>query len=218
MEAFLSSRKRRISEPEEAKEHGIGTSLDVDEDDTDIKLAILSSLYPDIDDSTLLETLISSDGSVERASEPLSTLTRTEEARQKTRSPTKGIGYQSSLTSYGLTQSAHSPRKKSKVTRKGQTLHLYSPEDVQAHTPCSIIHNFLPPDEANDLLRELLEEAPSFEKQTFKVFDNVVQSPHSACFYVESLEERRKQQTEYLYNGSYLTVHDLVGCSKNRTH
>ncbi|KAK4695442.1 hypothetical protein P7C71_g2304, partial [Lecanoromycetidae sp. Uapishka_2] len=59
-------------------------------------------------------------------------------------------------------------------------------------------------EQADDLLRELLDEASTFERQTFKLFDNVVQSPHSACFYVDSLEERERQKT-YLYNGSYLT-------------
>ena len=41
---------------------------------------------------------------------------------------------------------------------------------------------------------------------TFKLFDNVVQSPHTACFYVESLEELNRQKTEYIYNGGLLTV------------
>ena len=31
-----------------------------------------------------------------------------------------------------------------------------------------------------------------------------MQSPHSACFYVASVEEQHKQKTQYLYNGSYL--------------
>lgn len=70
------------------------------------------------------------------------------------------------------------------------------------------MHDFLPAQEAEGLLRELLLEAETFEKATFKLFDNVVQSPHSACFYVDSLEEQRRQRTEYVYNGSYLTVGD----------
>ena len=57
------------------------------------------------------------------------------------------------------------------------------------------------------MLEELLEEAKTFERQTFKLFDNVVQSPHTACFYVASLEEAKRQRTEYVYNGSYLTVY-----------
>ena len=90
------------------------------------------------------------------------------------------------------------------LTRKGATLHLYTAEDVAVHTPCSIIHNFLPASEANELLLELLEEAETFGRQSIKVFDNIVQSPHSACFYVDTLEEEQTQRKEYLYNGQYL--------------
>ncbi|MCJ1275306.1 hypothetical protein MMC21_003107 [Puttea exsequens] len=117
------------------------------------------------------------------------------------------IGHQTSLAAFRKQETSEgvSPAAKRRtLMRKGQTLHLYTPEDIANHTPCSIVHNFLPPQQADDLLKELLEEAPTFERQTFKLFDNVVQSPHSACFYVESLEERERQKTEYTYNGSYL--------------
>jgi hypothetical protein len=99
------------------------------------------------------------------------------------------------------------PAKRAKLlSKKGKTLHLYDPADVAAHTPCTIIHNFLPPEVANALLVELLKEAPTFERATFKLFDNVVQSPHTACFYVESYEEMQRQKSDYLYNGALLTV------------
>ena len=64
----------------------------------------------------------------------------------------------------------------------------------------------MPADEANALLEELLEEAKSFEKVTFKLFDNVVSSPHTMGFYVESYDEIRDQKTAYLYNGARLKV------------
>jgi hypothetical protein len=57
---------------------------------------------------------------------------------------------------------------------------------------------------ANDLLKELLPEAATFSKATFKLFDNVVQSPHTASFYVEDTALRDAQQSSYLYNGSIL--------------
>ncbi|KAL8780408.1 MAG: hypothetical protein Q9213_006493 [Squamulea squamosa] len=176
-----------------------------DEDSTDLKLATLASLFPDIDQVSLLDLLINCEGSVQRACDVLFSPSGLS-PRKKTGN---GIGYQTSLASFKPVQDGSSetsvslPRKL--MTRKGQTLHLYAPEDIEMHTPCSIIHNFLQAHVAEDLLRELLEEAPSFERQTFKMFDNVVQSPHSACFYVESLAERKRQQTEYLYNGSFLT-------------
>ena len=199
----MSRKKRKqVSGAREDKEQAIDI-LQGGDDDTDVKLATLASLYDSVDQAVLLDALVNANGSTEDASKALQAYT--EEPRRKLSSPPrKVIGYQSSLSAFRIAGKNGNPVKR--LTKKGQTLHLYTPEDVAAHTPCSIIHNFLPPEEANDLLRELLAEAPTFERQTFKVFDNVVQSPHSACFYVHSLEEKRQQQTEYLYNGSYLTV------------
>jgi hypothetical protein len=118
------------------------------------------------------------------------------------------VGYQSSLSSFvGQNDDSQAAAKRTKLlSKKGKTLHLYDPADVAAHTPCSIIHNFLPPEEANTLLRELLKEAETYGKITFKLFDNVVQSPHTACFYVESYGEMESQKTEYVYNGALLDV------------
>ena len=175
-----------------------------EEESTEIKLATLASLYPDQSQEVLLESLIAGNGSINIACEAL-------RSSAKGRLPKKPstIGTQMSLAPFRKPSDSEEgvTRKKGKiVTRKGQTLHLYSPGDIAEHTPCSIIHNFLPQEEADELLRELLQEASTFERQVFKLFDNVVQSPHSACFYVDSLEEQKRQKTEYLYNGSFLTV------------
>ena len=80
------------------------------------------------------------------------------------------IGYQSSLTAFNITSNGSSTAKRV-LTKKGKTLRLYSPEDVAAHTPCSIIHNFLPTDEANALLKELLDQTHTFSRDKFKLFD-----------------------------------------------
>lgn len=182
-------------------------AMDDLEDSTDLKLATLVSLFPDVDQATLLDLLISADGSVEVVKTSLYTSTAEEPKSQKRSAAS--IGYQTSLSAFRRgpdSNSGSSSTKRQALTRKGQTLHLYNPEDVATHTPCSIVHGFLPSQQADDLLRELLQEAPTFERQTFKLFDNVVQSPHSACFYVDSLKERELQKTEYLYNGQYLSV------------
>jgi hypothetical protein len=177
-----------------------------DDDSTDFKLAMLASLHPGLEQQTLLEVLLEHEGSVEEAS--ISLIAPTSVSPKK---PLATTGYQSSLVGFA-TQSEASKRPRL-LSKKGKTLHLYSPEDVAAHTPCSIIHNFLPAGGANDLLVELLEEATTFETITFKLFDNVVQSPHTSCFYVDSLDEVRKQRTEYIYNGGQLTVsRDLCFC------
>ena len=208
MEAFISQKRPRASPPAPdvfkhlpAKDQDLG-----EEDDTDFKLVTLASLYPDIDQATLLELLISAEGSVDTVTKNISASNRDTSPRKRAQG---GVGHQSSLSIFRnpKSETPDSPSAKRRaLTRKGQTLHLYTPEDIAAHTPCSIIHNFLPPQQAEDLLKELLDEASTFGRQTFKLFDNVVQSPHSACFYVDSLEEEKTQRTEYTYNGSFLDV------------
>jgi hypothetical protein len=195
MESFLLRKKRKLS-PEP------NVLLEDDDEPTDIKLAILSSLYPKIEQDALLDILLAHDGSVSEASASL-------KGPNPVRKSSGVIGSQMSMRSFAIssgTEDGLSPTKKRLMSKKGSTLHLYDPEDVAEHTPCTIIHNFLPPDEANDLLREMLEESKSFEKITFKLFDNVVASPHTSGFYVESYNDIRDQKTDYLYNGAKLTV------------
>lgn len=213
MKAFISQKRPRASPPpRDASEHFPAKDQDSgDEDDTDLKLVTLASLYPDIDQATLFELLISADGSVDTVKKNISTSYKDISPRKR---PSGGIGHQSSLSRFRTLKSEtpESPSAKRRaLTRKGQTLHLYTSDDIAAHTPCSIIHNFLPPQQADDLLKELLEEAETFGRQTFKLFDNVVQSPHSACFYVDSSEEATTQKTEYVYNGSFLDVRKSPG-------
>ncbi|KAI9833791.1 MAG: hypothetical protein M1819_003525 [Sarea resinae] len=213
MDAFIQRKRRRspscLEKPQWTKKNTpIGS---VDEESTDFKLGILASLHPRSPQSLLLDVLLAFDGAVEAASEALSSRHDGPSSRPPRKKAALGsLSYQSSLTRFALSSRdkaasyAHGTPSPKPLTKKGKTLHLYSPADVAAHTPCSIIHNFLPADTADDLLREMLAEAPTFGKMRFKLFDNVVESPHSSCFYVDSKDEQRKQTTEYLYNGSYL--------------
>jgi hypothetical protein len=180
----------------------------IEDESTEFKLATLVSLYPLLDQEVIIDALLAADGSIEVASTKLGIFHDTTPL-VKRRLTNAVADRQTSLSSYKIHRDVLLPSPGAPslpITKRGHTVHLYTSEDVALHTPCSIIHNFLSSNEAEDLLKELLEEAPTFEKQTFKLFDRVVQSPHSACFYVESLEEQQKQKTEYLYNGSYLTV------------
>ena len=210
MDNFVLRKKRRFETTADSTTsktiRTIHVPIESENDSTDLKIATLASLFPEIDQTALLEMLINLEGSVQQVSEALSFPADSSPKRKSG----NAIGVQTSLASFkqdikrSSSGSVSVPLKAK--TRKGQTLHLYTSEDIEMHTPCSIIHNFLSSNVAEELLRELLGEATTFERQTFKMFDNVVQSPHSACFYVENLEERERQQTEYLYNGSFLTV------------
>jgi len=207
MDNFVSRKRRRVSPSIE--DPGCASPRE-DEDSTDLKLAMLGSLHPHLEQQILLDILLAHDGSVGAASASL--------ISPDTFSPKKNPaapGYQSSLANFAV--ASDTSKKPKLLSKKGKTLYLYSPEDVAAHTPCSIIHNFLPAKDANELLEELLLEVPSFEKLTFKLFDNVVSSPHTSCFYVGTLAEMKSQKTEYVYNGDRLTVsqHKPLSSTKN---
>ena len=173
-----------------------------EEESTDFKLALLASLHPDLNEETLLEALLVAEGSVEQASEGLS---QTWKPSPRERPAAGIIGYQSSLSSFLVVPSqVGSPKKK--LTRRGKTLFLYSPEDIETHTPCSIIHNFLPQEEAESLTLELVEQAPTYRDLEFQLFERTVRSPHTFCFYVNDLESAEKQKTEYIYDGQRVQV------------
>lgn len=195
MKAFLTRPKRKASrEPSPA-------AAQQDDEPTEVKLAMLSSRHPNIDQETLMDILLAHEGSVEAAFESL------QEFPSETKKTGSGVvGYQQSLRHFAKPGDASSPSKKRIKSKKGSTLHLFDPEDVAEHTPCTIIHNFLPQELANNLLRELLKEADSFEQNTFKLFDNVVSSPHTSSFYMATAEEIQTQKSDYFYNGARLTV------------
>lgn len=202
MDAFLTRKRLRTnhSPPPQAKRiHS--TDHEDEEESTDVKLAILSSLHPEKAQVDLLELLLDCDGSVENVITVLSAAGVSPPPSARRRQTIPDI--QSALT-FAPGDKSPSKAHAQSLTRKGQTLHLYTPKDIADHTPCSIIHNFLPPSLANALLKELLVEAPSYESITFKLFDNVVKSPHTACFYVDNLEELQRQKSEYYYNGNDL--------------
>jgi hypothetical protein len=176
MESFVVRKRRRVSGEQEQKV--------AEEESTDFKLILLISLHPDVDQGVLLEALLASDGSVEDANQLISNQDSADAtdtaSRKKSRSSVSAGGHQASLASFHVTYDASSRSGKKPLTKRGKTLHLYTPESIEEHTPCSIIHNFLPADEADVLLRELLNETPSFQRQRFKLFDRVVESPHTA--------------------------------------
>ncbi|KAK3307039.1 uncharacterized protein B0T15DRAFT_484290 [Chaetomium strumarium] len=201
MDAFVT-RKKRKSRPD--SESSATPGNDAHEDSTDMKLAILSSLHPHSDQETLLDILLAHDGDVGATSQALKT-----PLLPKKTGGSSTVAAQSSLRSFGLASpssgSSPSSKRAKLLSRKGATLHLYDPIDISEHTPCTIIHNFLPAEQADSLLLELLEESKTFEKITFKLFDNVVSSPHTSGFYVGSYKELQEQKHEYIYNGMKLT-------------
>lgn len=211
MDAFLSRKRRRVSNSGE--EPSLDRKSSYPDDSTDIKLATLLSLFPDIKQDGLLDILVSCDGSVEAASKLLATQAIASTHLNKKRAATaSSLGMQTSLSSHVFTTAEDgtmkpinemTKKRRAPPTKKGQTLHLYSPEDIAAYTPCTIVHNFLPTEAANGLLEELLDESKHFQRYDFQLFNRTVTSPHTHAVYVSTPEEHRQQTSEYTYGGTY---------------
>ncbi|KAJ5551870.1 hypothetical protein N7535_000184 [Penicillium sp. DV-2018c] len=216
MDAFISRKRPRLSDrgKESQPSQPDQVSSGLSEDSTDIKIAILLSLFPSTKQEELLEILISCEGSVENASALLSGKESaiSTSVNKKRAASGSSLGVQTSLSSHilataedGSMRPIHEVTSKKKLLPpgKGKTLHLYSPEDIAAYTPCTIIHNFLPAKEANELLVELLDESKHFTRTDFQLFNRTVQSPHTHAVYVSTPEELRQQTSEYTYGGTY---------------
>ncbi|KKA29613.1 hypothetical protein TD95_000680, partial [Thielaviopsis punctulata] len=203
MDAFVVRKRKRNTAPPPAAvlkdKH--------DNEPTDVKLALLASRFPLVDTDILLDLLTASDGSLALATSTLQAATAAAAAHDGTHKPSAGAGHQATLRSFcfasdtGDGSEENNNKKKKRTVKKGVTLHLYDCKDVEEYTPCTIIHNFLPAQQADALLMELVAEAETFQKRQFKLFDNVCQSPHTSAMFVESYDEMRRQQTEYIYNG-----------------
>lgn len=209
MDAFVTrKRKRNPTDDHQTNVDHQQTTIVADDEPTELKLAILSSLHPNISQEALLDVLLVHDGSVSKASTSLLIPSNNTLLTSPKKTTAPAVVAQSSLRSFAQRRESEgtSNRKTKLLSRKGTTLHLYDPADIAEHTPCSILHNFLPSDLANDLLREMLEEAKTYEKITFKLFDNVVSSPHTSSFYVDSYDEMQKQKFEVCEPFSELAV------------
>ncbi|KAL1998252.1 hypothetical protein VTN02DRAFT_6544 [Thermoascus thermophilus] len=228
MDVFVTRKRRRLSaSPEPGPTTQLQAAAAADQESTDVKLAILLSLFPDAEQHDLLDILVSHDGSVEAATAALSAAAAQQQRNTKKRipsslTPTRSTSttprIQSSLTSYTTTTTTKTttpPRpKRPTPTKKGQTLHLYSPGDIAQHTPCTLIPNFLAADEADALLAELVAESATFERHApFQLFERTVRSPHSSALYCDVADEQQQQQqqqqhptaalSEYIYNGTH---------------
>ncbi|KAF8475827.1 hypothetical protein BDZ91DRAFT_648608 [Kalaharituber pfeilii] len=216
-----NSQRSKQSSSRGSQEVEVNADLDVDKHsndddtlDTDTKLAILSSLFPSVSHGDLLEVLISSSGSLETAEAVLQRGPSTYPEKRK--KPISSA--QSSLTAF-LPQSSSTgtvgPHLPIPKPQKGKPLLLFSPGHVSALTPCTLITSFLPPELANQLLRELVHEAESFpekgSKETrFYLFggEKEIWSEHTSGFFVRQLDndmdgkiKNDKRAEWYTYSG-----------------
>lgn len=159
-----------------------------EEETTDLKLALLTSLHPAADPSMLLELLLTSHGSVAAAS----ALLQPSVSRHATTSQ------QSSLAPFLTSSAAAAPAPR--PPKKGHTLHLYTPHHFAALTPTTLHPSFLPAPLAAALLTELLQESTTFPPSPeFMLFGRPVVSPHTACLF---LRNPTPSVHQYTYQGA----------------
>lgn len=74
-------------------------------------------------------------------------------------------------------------------------LTLSSPALVAEHSPCTLHLSVLPPDLACRLFYAMLQEAKSWRRNKWWLFDRVVESPHRTSFYTRAHHEKEDEKT-----------------------
>uniref|UniRef100_A0A060T9X8 ARAD1B03278p n=1 Tax=Blastobotrys adeninivorans TaxID=409370 RepID=A0A060T9X8_BLAAD len=161
-------------------------------DSTETKLAILQSHVPDSSPDQLLDILVSCDGDVDLALSLLGV------RKRKSAGEGAGLGHQTTLRKFLKTES-NSDQLERALSRKGQTVHLYDPKDVEALLPCTLHLNILPPKLADDLLKFLLKDSEGWAQNRFHMFDRACASGHTTAVYTSSESVRESGAS---YNGA----------------
>ncbi|KAI5821321.1 hypothetical protein BZA77DRAFT_299226 [Pyronema omphalodes] len=203
-----TSKKRRLSPPP-----------DDTEETTDTKLALLLSLHPESSLETLLEALLSNNGSVSAASNSLSEPStkkpkpqhKSQPQKQSLISPLSTPAPRIPLSSFS-TSGPSTARQQSSLTpflssptsttsnrppAKGQTHHFFTPLSIPSSIPVELQTSFLPASLASSLLSELLQESLTFPPPTpFRLFDRTVVSPHTCGFFLRDLTTETKSDAK----------------------
>ncbi|KTW26406.1 hypothetical protein T552_02887 [Pneumocystis carinii B80] len=191
-------------------------TYDIDENDTEIKLALLLSVFPDESIETLLEKLLENNGIVENILNVNSRTDFRNESALLKRKKQKKIeefiendeykrkstfvpGQLSSDTLWPIKMQKDDSLELSKRINI-HVQHLYFPDQIEKLTPCTLIHNFLEKDMCNSLLLKMLKESETWKRNEFMLFEKKVVSPHKSCYYLYSDENKLLEQ-KFFHNG-----------------
>ncbi|ODQ81262.1 hypothetical protein BABINDRAFT_7074 [Babjeviella inositovora NRRL Y-12698] len=189
---------------------------------TEAKIRELKDLFPSIDDTFLLEILLSCDGSLNQAvlllnesvAQDLEANTIDEKPAQTKRRKLKSSVYQSSLSLFmSPSQTAALPSKNpeppngntkpdvQKAPGKTKTIHLCTEEAIETKlSPYISFHrNFLPPDLAERLLF-FLNKNEAYSNRRFYLFGQKCMSNHDNVMFGSS-NDGVTEKAEIIYNG-----------------
>ncbi|CAG8845054.1 10292_t:CDS:2, partial [Racocetra persica] len=65
-------------------------------------------------------------------------------------------------------------------------LKLFRPQDISEKTSCTLIHDVLPKELANSLLKVMLKESETWHRNQWWLFERMVTSPHTSSFYISN--------------------------------
>ncbi|KAK9323919.1 hypothetical protein V1517DRAFT_319237 [Lipomyces orientalis] len=196
-----------------------------EDDDTDTKLAIIASLHPDTPTDLLIDLLTAANGSVAKAVQALQSspavddivsnrLPLHQNILQSSVTQYLGLGRKRSRTADDIDMHDSSwPMLKSRRlgnvslsntnVLNNKVIHLYTPGSIASLTPCTFHPFFLPPDLADSLLRQLLDDSTTWRPNQFRLFNREVTSPHTTSFYVNP-QHFDEFKDSYRYNGAVI--------------
>ncbi|KTW30459.1 uncharacterized protein T551_01742 [Pneumocystis jirovecii RU7] len=203
-------------------------TCNIDDNDTEMKLGILASIFPDDSVHMLLEKLIENDGSVQNIlNASLNSCLKNKNIFPKLKKQRKIDEFIEkreykcrclSLAKQDLSASSL-PIKMQRndsldVLKRTNThvLHLYFSEQIAKLTLCTLIPNVLPHEMANSLLLKMLKESETWKRREFRLFERNVISPHKSCYYLHFDENGLLKQKPFPeeMNEARILVKDIV--------
>ncbi|KAG4304185.1 hypothetical protein PORY_002366 [Pneumocystis oryctolagi] len=190
---------------------------DIDNDDTEMKLGLLASVFPNDSVEVLLEKLVENEGSVEntlnayinpcfkRKNIPSKRKKqkRIDEFIEKTEHKRRcTLLTKQNLSSISLPIKMQFDNFVDTSKRVNtHVLHLYFSEQINNLTPCTLIHNVLSNEIANSLLLKMMKESETWKRHEFRLFERNVVSPHKSCYYLH-FDENDLLKQKFFHNGS----------------
>ncbi|KAF8983411.1 hypothetical protein BGZ46_010329 [Entomortierella lignicola] len=84
--------------------------------------------------------------------------------------------------------------------RPPKPLVLYSPEDIAKHCPCTLVFNVLDKDLSSRLLKAMLIDSETWNRNRWWLFERMVESPHKTSYFAEC-EDDMEEVSGWTYNG-----------------
>lgn len=154
---------------------------------TTLKLDQLRDSFPTVDESTLLEVLVSCNGSL-----------KSSEALLSESFPNYKLKHNNSNSRQSNIESLFGEESKDikKTSKSNKPIHLYTKQDIENTIQFITVHfNFLPIELSNSLLTFVMNDKRNFTPQEFHLFGNKCKSNHSNKLYTN------QDYKGYFYNG-----------------